>query len=151
MEHIEPKPGGLVLPVFEESVIVLHSNGQFHTVEFPESESELNTLLRTVVNGAPERVATYVEGERFDLWVNDEFLVAPDPPPFNIVATFFHMLGLKDEFKDKAFIAGDAILTGGCTWDGETLPLTPEQTHGLLDLIASVKEAVEHHRRRMEG
>jgi hypothetical protein len=151
MERIEPKPGGIVLPVFEENAIVLHADGQFHTVEFPESESELNTLLHSTVNGSPERVATYVEGERYDLWVNDEFLVIPDPPPFNVIATFFHMLGLKDEFKDTAFIAGDAILTGGVSWDGMTQSLRPEQTMALLDLIASIKEAVEHHRRRMEG
>jgi len=72
-----------------------------------------NTLhtLQTLVEGLVDLVAFQIEGNYFDLWVNDEGLYRPNFS-LNFAATMFAGRGL----------VGPAVITRSSD-DGETLPL----------------------------
>jgi hypothetical protein len=89
-------------------------------------------FLQSAVKGYVQSVDLRGEFEGVTLWVNEEGKFLGNS--FNLGATYIweSVFG-----KNTDYIVGNAIFTGGADDEGDTLPLTQEQTHKLMVALES--------------
>ena len=114
-----------------KKVFVIHANDG---VSFGEEALEEITLeyLQEKVGGCVQAVPMIGKLDGLTLWMNEEGKFTD--LPLNEIATALWEVS----YGATDFIAGNAILTAGVDYDGDTLGLTSEQ----LDTIMEALEAV---------
>jgi hypothetical protein len=105
--------------------VKISADDRIETINFPLTDQY--PILRDAVGGLIECVPIFIDGKRMDMWVNEEGLI--HRLPYNSMATFL----ADNSARGLAMtpIVGDVIVTGKPNNEGETQPLTLNQTNFL--------------------
>lgn len=107
----------------ESTAVALYTDGTLLDYDISEVNAE---SINEIVGGWFQAVPV----GQFTLWVNEEGKLLG--LPHNEMA---QVLWDKNYGKGTDYIVGNALITGGVDDEGETLGLTTEQRHDLIDLV----------------